>query len=179
MLPGKERTKVNSANYVEEWRPVKGMNDSYDVSNMGRIRNKYTGNIRKPHYLPNGYSVFHCNVNGKRVREYVHRIVAEAFCSHPEGYDVVNHLDNDKRNNRADNLEWTTQFGNVHHGMKQNRYRLKAIPVVGFKDGKRYEFVSAHVASKETGCGDKEIIRCCKNPMARSKGFHWEYLEVV
>lgn len=45
----------------------------------------------------------------------VHRLVAEAFCAKPDGCNVVNHLDSDRRNNRASNLEWTTQRGNIEH----------------------------------------------------------------
>jgi len=162
----------------EQWKSIDGMHGVYQISNLGRIKNTVTGNIRKPYVLSNGYCVVRFCVNGKRNHRYVHRLVAEAFCDKKTGCNVVNHKDNDKSNNASDNLEWTTQFGNVHHGIKQKRYRLNAIPVIGFKDGKRYDFPSLNIASKTTGCQIKEISACCKKQARRSKGYQWQYLEV-
>ena len=57
---------------------------------------------------------------GKRKNFYVHRLVAEAFCERTHG-NVVNHIDYNKRNNAASNLEWCTQKENIHHSIEHYR----------------------------------------------------------
>ena len=51
----------------------------------------------------------------------VHRIIAETFIPNPAQFLVVNHLDNNRDNNRVDNLEWTTQSENLKYAAKQGR----------------------------------------------------------
>ena len=52
----------------------------------------------------------------------VHRMVAETFIPNPAMFRVVNHLDNNRSNNRVDNLEWTTQSENIKYAVKQGRF---------------------------------------------------------
>lgn len=52
--------------------------------------------------------------------ERVHRLVALYFCEKHEGCNVVNHIDSDKTNNHASNLEWTTISGNTKHCFENN-----------------------------------------------------------
>lgn len=163
---------------AEVWTPIRE-SKGYEVSNTGKVRNIATGEVLKPRPIKTGYERVHLPLEKGRKDFYIHRLVAEAYCDHPAGCDVVNHLDNDIHNNSADNLEWTTQFGNVHHGMKQRRYRLNAVPVVGYKDGNKYEFASSHQAAIHTGCGHSTISKCCKGKQKTTHGYSWRYAEVV
>lgn len=54
---------------------------------------------------------------GKRVDRYVHRLVAEYFLPKIEGKNHVNHIDSDRTNNNATNLEWCTNKENNKHAM--------------------------------------------------------------
>lgn len=63
----------------------------------------------------NGYPAVCLSKGGKHSTTHVHRIVASAFCSKPEDATQVNHIDGDKNNNRADNLEWCTAAENLQH----------------------------------------------------------------
>ena len=127
----------------EIWKPVVGFEDRYEVSNMGRIRSLphetlICRKIGKPYYLKkrgcdvtpqprqHGYlSVWlygNGGNNGRAGRQYyVHRIVAEAFIPNPNGYAEVNHINEDKTDNRACNLEWCTHKENSTYGTKVER----------------------------------------------------------
>lgn len=65
-----------------------------------------------------GYKAVSINRNNY----YIHRLVAFAYIHNPEGKDYVNHIDCDKSNNRASNLEWCTNKENVAHALANNRY---------------------------------------------------------
>lgn len=112
----------------ETWRPVVGYVGRYEVSTFGRVRSlRFKGRPRStPKILAasggtTGYlGLSLCGDDGRIIRANIHRLVAAAFVDHPYGYEshsVVNHLDGNKRNNRADNLEWTTNLGNVRHAI--------------------------------------------------------------
>ena len=163
----------------EIWKPIPETNGDYEVSNTGKVRNFRTGKVLKPRPTKRGYFRVHIPINGKRKDAYIHRIVADRFCIHIPGNDVVNHIDNDVQNNTAENLEWTTQLGNVHHGMKQKRYRLNARSVIGCKNGETIKYVSAHQAAEGTGCDYSTIIKCCKGKKHATHGYTWKYAEVV
>ena len=151
----------------------------YEVSNKGNVRNRETGHIMTPRPTKTGYLRVHLPVQIGRKDFYIHRLVAESFCIQPDGCNVVNHIDNNNQNNSAENLEWTTPLGNVYHGMIQKRFRLNAVPVVGYKDGKWFCFISAHQAEYKTGCDHSSIIKCCKGKKHTVKGFTWQYAEVI
>lgn len=102
----------------ETWLPVVGHEDRYDVSDLGRVRSK-DGKIAGQHLNAQGYAF--CRLSGSRKEVRVHRLVAEAFIPNPNAKPFVNHIDNDRANNVATNLEWCTQLENLRHAEKQGR----------------------------------------------------------
>ena len=109
----------------EIWKDVVGYESYYQVSNLGNV--KRIGSFRgvnkaylngynlKPMDNGMGYFRIKLTVNNKSKRVMLHRIIAEAFISNPEGKKVINHLDGDKKNNTLNNLEWCTQSENCLH----------------------------------------------------------------
>ena len=93
----------------EIWRPLP-FNTCIFVSNLGKVKNRL-GAITYGSLDGHGYFVF--TLDGKR--HFVHRLVAQAFIDQPNGCDIVNHIDEDKTNNKVSNLEWTTKSGNSKH----------------------------------------------------------------
>ncbi len=95
----------------EQWKPVKGY-ENYSVSNLGEVKNNSTGRILKS---SNGrYEHLVLPKEGGYKSLYVHRLVAIAFVN-PNGKKEVNHIDGNKKNNKADNLEWCTSRENINH----------------------------------------------------------------
>lgn len=120
----------------EIWKPVVGYEGLYEVSSLGRVRsldrdsvfaNKKTGVIRRTHRgrlltpVYDGRGLYkHVNLrkNGVAVSRNVHRLVAIAFVPNPNNLPEVNHIDEDKTNNAASNLEWCDHLYNNRYGTK-------------------------------------------------------------
>jgi hypothetical protein len=77
-----------------------------------------------------GYKIVSLTRDGKTKAHFVHRLVAEAFIDNPDDLPMVNHKDEDKTNNFAENLEWCTNEYNVNYGNARKRQakKLRGIP---------------------------------------------------
>ena len=97
---------------MEEWKQIQDY-PNYSVSSFGNVRSDKTGNILKPNVGSFCYlRVCLYNDVGKKTIA-IHRLVGGAFIENPDNYKELDHVDNDKNNNRVDNLRWTTRGGNV------------------------------------------------------------------
>lgn len=122
----------------EEWRPVQGYEGIYEVSDAGRIRN-VSGRVLKPQ-LQNGYYYIGLAKDGKVKRYRLHRLVALSFVPNPGSLPLINHKDECKTNNRAENLEWCTASYNLKYGdIKKRRRKTLAKRY----NAKRYELDGA------------------------------------
>ena len=125
-------------NYLYEvWRPIKGYEGLYEVSNFGRVRsldrfingkNGYQhivkGRILSQRKMKTGYITVHLSKYGIDERLTVHRLVATAFIPNPLNLPQVNHRDEDKTNNSVWNLEWCTSEYNSNYGTHKEKLRI-------------------------------------------------------
>lgn len=114
----------------EKWRPVPKLEESFEVSNFSRVRNKNTGTILNPQMGGSKYMFFmlYDKKTKIRVKKYLHRLVALCFVPNPYKCHEVNHIDGNKMNNAADNLEWVTPSQNQLHaiqtGLRRTYFRV-------------------------------------------------------
>ncbi len=108
----------------EQWKPVKGFETYYMVSNTGYVKsipnpNRYRPNqkcgILNMHLSKFGYYQVTLTIFGKRHLKRVNRLVAEVFIKNPENKPCVNHKNGVKTDNMVNNLEWATYSENETH----------------------------------------------------------------
>jgi hypothetical protein len=99
---------------TEIWKPIQDA-EGYEVSNLGRVKR-----INKDTCLTQGFwGDYYTVVLGRKYGAHlVHRLVAKAFIPNPDDKPQVNHLNGNKRDNRAENLEWVTAKENAQHALK-------------------------------------------------------------
>lgn len=113
----KNRHHPEYYNDKEVWEKIEGYEKSYWVSDFGRIKNR-KGEILNPPLTPKGYARVSLFKNRKCKNFMVHRLVAKAFCFNGNDKPFVNHIDGNKANNKATNLEWVTASENLEHAYK-------------------------------------------------------------
>ena len=178
----------------EEWKDIKGYEGLYQVSNLGRVKSlkdRY-GNCREKILTPGARHVdlyVKLYKNSKVKTFKVHRLVAMHFIDNSNNYKEVNHKDEDKFNNRVDNLEWCTREYNLNYGTRNKRASEKmkgskhpqSRKVQCITTGKKFNCI------KEAGeyyYVDKHSISNCCQGKRKSAGKHpvtgekliWRYL---
>lgn len=101
-----------------QWRPIEGWSGRYEVSVSGQVRRR-NGKPLKQWKNSHGYMLV--RLSNPRAVERVHRLVAKAFIPNTEAKPFVNHINNERADNRAENLEWCTQLENLAHADRQGR----------------------------------------------------------
>lgn len=114
-------------NDIEEvWVTKEGVDSNrvYKISNLGRVM-KPCGNIAVLSDNGNGYKTCAIRLDKKQGREYIHRLVAQAFIPNPDNLPQVNHIDCNKDNNCVSNLEWISASKNILHAHAEGRMKKR------------------------------------------------------
>lgn len=188
---------------LEEWRDVKGYEDLYQVSNLGRVKSlkdnhgNYREKILKPGNSGRGYLQVVLSKEGESKSFLVHRLVTQAFLDNPNNYTQVNHKDENPRNNRVNNLEWCDRKYNINYGTSTQRASEKisqshsdykgsknprARKVQCITTGKKFDCIKE--ASEYYYVNKSSIKDCCKGKR-KSAGKHpitgeklvWKYID--
>lgn len=101
---------------MEEWKNIIGYEGLYEVSNKGNVRNVRRNKLLKLSKNRYGYIQVYLYKNGIRTGLKVHRLVAQAFIENPDNLPEVNHKNEDKIDNRVENLEFCDHKYNVNYG---------------------------------------------------------------
>lgn len=100
---------------MEQWREIPGFESTYEISDIGRIRRKETGLIRKTFYGKDGYLRIILSQNNTAHQKLVHRLLALAFIPNPENKPFINHRNGIKSDLSLKNLEWVSARENIIH----------------------------------------------------------------
>lgn len=196
------KRKEEYAQMSEAWKDINGLSGFYQISNLGRVKSAdryikykdgrtyfYPSTILATH-LNKGYECISISVNSKYINFKVHRLVTIAFTPNPNNYPEVNHIDENKLNNRSDNLEWCSPLYNQQYGTKTERslkHRPKIDGIAAQKHrGKKVlmmdsdgniirEFYAMREAERVTSVHRQSILRCCKKTQSTSGGYRWSY----
>lgn len=129
----------------EIWKDIEGYGGLYQVSNTGLVKRMYSKTYKYPRLLKqserSGYLCVDLSKDGFSKTKSVHRLVAEAFVSNPQKYKIVNHKDENKKNNNADNLEWCDIKYNSLYSLNRHPERKKQL-AEQFKDKKTGGLIS-------------------------------------
>lgn len=129
----------------------------------------------KPGITKKGYCLVVLRKNGESKYFSVHRLVAKAFIPNPENFDQVNHINEIKTDNRAENLEWCDGKYNMNYGSRRSKQIQKVSkPVLCVETNTVYK--STVHASKELSISQGNISRCCLGKAKTCGGFHWKYI---
>lgn len=181
----------------EIWKDVVGWEGLYKVSNLGRVKSlpklkkTPTTTFWTEERFIDGYEdkggylrVQLCR-NGKSYHIALHRLVAEAFIGERKGL-TINHKDENKKNNHADNLEYLTRADNIRYGsgVRRSAENRRYNPLIGKAvnqyslDGRfirRYK--SASLAAFLNGWGEcsSDIHQCCRRERHTANGYIWRH----
>ena len=173
----------------EIWLPIPNFEGLYEVSNLGRVKRLHskTTRILVPYITRRGYGRVVLSKNGKPHKWLVHRLVATVFVSNPDNKPQVNHIDGNKHNNTANNLEWVTQIENQLHAVRtglqpvfyNDPAHCKPVEMLAVDGALEEIFPSAAEAERQTGVNSSHITRCCKGRGKTAGGFAWKYHKEV
>lgn len=148
--------------------------ENYEASTLGRIRNKTTKYVLKPHKNNRGYLTY--SILKKQVKG--HRLVAQTFIPNPKNLSEVNHIDENKENNKVDNLMWCTHQENSSWGTRNKRIaQTLNKKVMQFdlnnnflKEWNSIKEAKIYTNSCHIGC-------CCSGKRKTAGGYIWKYKE--
>jgi len=172
----------------EIWKEIKGYEGLYIISNNGEVvslglRNKVVNKQRikflKLSYDIGGYHVVTLCKNNHKKTYKTHRLVAIAFHDNPNNLPMINHKDECRTNNKANNLEWCTALYNAtYNNNAVKRGLLERAPIIQYsKDMKIIKIWSGRVEIVEVlGFSGGNITSCCTGTRKTANNYIWKYL---
>src|SRR5699024_1220311 len=132
----------------EIWKKIKGWENLYKIKNKGRGRSLdrktrnnraefwLKGRIMKIHYDRNDRAYVNLSNKDRKMRIYVHQQVARHFVHNPRPneYIIINHINEDKKDNTAENLEWRTYAYNLNYGSRKHFQKISRGQWLEFKN---------------------------------------------
>lgn len=162
----------------EIWKPIKGFEELYLVSNNGRIWSLRSKRVLKPKIDKYGYAVVVLYSQRRSYYRTIHRLVAQTFIPNPLELPTVNHINENKTDNSVENLEWMSIADNDNYGTRNKRMaetKCKKPVEQLLLDGTSVRYKGVKDASRKTGINRCQIAKCCKNISKTAGGYQWRY----
>jgi hypothetical protein len=169
---------------IEIWKPIKGYEGFYEVSNLGRVKSldrigiypdrkiELKGKVLSKRIINHGYIGVKLYKDNKSKSISVHRLVAMAFIDNPHNYNEVNHINFIKDDNKVENLEWCNRSQNMQHaglngklggvkgmflGSKSSRSKVKEEDVLEMRRLKTQGLSSTQIQKVFPSLGSRHI----------------------
>ena len=159
----------------------------YYITTDGRVWGKRKRGFLTPSIVAGYLRVSLCK-NGSVQNYHLHRLVAQTFIPNPNSLPTVNHKDENKLNNRVENLEWCSQADNNRYGTRTERMALnqlnrkdssKAVVQLDKKNNVIAVYPSSKEAWRQTGIHHGHIreVCSCKEKHKTAGGYKWKWAE--
>lgn len=171
---------------MEIWKDIPGYIGNYQISNLGRIKNLNWHNSHKAKIVelkPDKSGYVRLRIKKEKTLK-IHRLVATAFIPNPDGLPLINHKNENKADNRVENLEWCDAKYNVTYNGNSQRIGdklrngpcSKMVAMVDSKTGIIMRvFPSAMEIERYYGYDRSNINKCCRNERKQAYGYVWKY----
>ena len=171
-----------------EWKPVKGYEGLYEVSNLGEVKSYHhckEGKLLSPGKSSDGYFFVDLYKNGIKKPIRINRLVYSTFVGDIPDRLEVNHLDENRENNRVDNLNLMTSKENKNWATANARRAAalsKAVEALDKVTGRVIFTFPSTMEAERQGFNSGAVSQCCRNCFNRPgnniyKGFIWKYKE--
>lgn len=166
------------------YKSIKGYEGIYEINELGEVRSvdrivklqnggtrKRKGKELKPSMNERGYAMVGLHKNGILKMRSVHRLVAETFLPNPDDLPEVHHLNHDRKDNRACNLQWVTRAEqrDDHWTKAQSKANGTKLRVVGHGIDKI--FISAQEVERELGVSNSNALLVAKGIRKQANGY--------
>ena len=186
-------------NSPEIWKPIVGWEGLYEVSNLGRVRSldrdvpakigsteTRKGKIKSQQKTRFGYMRVTLSKDKYRKTYMVHRLVGDAFLPNPDSLPFINHKNETRNDNRAENLEWCTRLYNMNYGNCRqkikdshinNPFLSKKVVKCDISGNPIEEYPSMAEAARQNNLSQGRISNCCLNKKKSRThgGFIWKF----
>ena len=161
----------------EQWCDVVGYDGLYLVSDHGNIWSMRQHKVLRPAQPgTTGYMHVVLSDRGGTAKTWmIHRIVADAWVPGKAPGLEVEHIDTDRRNNRASNLRWTTHKANCRNRLTRAKMSGCGVWQCDMAGNKIAYFVSQHEAAEETGIHQSCISKVCNGKGHHAGGYKWAF----
>ena len=159
--------------------------NGYEVSTMGRVRSLNYGGRGEVQELKlrehtSGYLQVTLCKDSKKKTCYIHRLVGCTWIPNDDNKPTINHLNEDKHDNRVENLQWADMNEQVHHGTFQQRMKktiteIKGKRVLCVETGQVFDSVKQ--ASEWLGVSKNAIRKACLGKSKTCRGYTWKFVE--
>lgn len=159
----------------EEWRTFR--NSVYQVSNLGRVKNTKTNRILKGNKADCGYIRVDIQLPGEKRRKFlVHQLVYECFIS--PNFEIINHIDGNKTNNKVENLESVTHQENMQKAANEtNAWGFRKVAQYDLEGNFIRTFLNASDAARAVNILSGSMRNAIRLRDGKTQGFVFKYVE--
>ncbi len=176
------------------YKYIEGYEGHYMIDTHGNVFSLKRQKTMIPCKSSNGYMQVHLTKDGITKSHKIHRLVAQSFIPNPNNLPQVNHIDENKSNNTAWNLEWCTQTYNLNYNDGQKRRaRSRDYEDISKKrscaqskevaqcdlDGRVVAIWENAYVAELHGYNRTMINQCCLGKKKSHKGYTWKYTNYI